>query len=125
MMRLVLATLSSLTAFAFVTGFAASMTVNSADLGADSAVVAACDDAIGVTFGLAAGDVTNVAVVSLSDVAAACDGQTFFAELVDGTGTVLTTETGTVAQVAGAQDVTLGSPVPAASVDGVNLTITG
>lgn len=125
MKRLILATLSSLSAFAFVTGFAASMTVNSTNLGADAAVVAACDDAVGVAFGLATGDVTQVAVVSLSDVAAACDGQSYHMELVDSTGTVLATETGTVAQVGGAQDVTLGTTVAAASVTGVNLTVTG
>lgn len=125
MKRLVLATLSGLSAFAFVTGFAASMTVNTTDLGADAAVVAACDDAVSTAFGLATGDVTNVAVVSLSDVAATCDGQTFHLELVDSTGTVLATETGTVAQTAGAQDVTLTSAVAAASITGVNLTITG
>lgn len=125
MKRLILATLTSLTAFALVTGFAASMTVNSTDLGADAAVVSACDDAVGVAFGLATGDVTQVAVVSLSDIAAACDGQSYHLELVDATGTVLATETGTVAQVGGAQDITLASTVAAAAITGVNLTITG
>lgn len=125
MKRLILATLAGLSVFALTTGFAAGMTVNTTDLGADSVVVAACDDAVGVSFGLATGDITNVSTVRLSDIAATCDGQTFYLELVDGTGTVIATETGTIAQVAGAQDVPLSSPAPADAITGVNLTITG
>lgn len=125
MKRLILATLAGLSAFALMTGFAAGMTVTTTDVGADSAVVAACDDAVGVAFGLATGDITNVATVQLSDVAAACDGQGFHLELVDGVGTVLATETGTVAQAAGVQDVTLTTLVSAAAIAGVNLTVTG
>lgn len=125
MKRLIFATLAGLSACALMTGFAAGMTVNGTDLGADSVVVAACDDVVGVAFGLAAGDVTQVSTVRLSDVAAACDGQTYHLELVDGTGLVLATESGTVAQTAGVQDITLTSTVAAAEITGVNLTITG
>lgn len=127
MKRLVLTTLAGLTAFALMTGLAASMQVNSADLGSGSDTLAACDqDGIDVSFGVAAGSISNVEVVTLELVAAACEGQTFYLQLLDGTGNELAAETGAIALLGGdSQDVTLGSVVPAASIEQVNLTITG
>lgn len=125
MKRIVLTTLAGLTAFALVTGLAASLTVNGSDLGSGTAVVAACDaDGVDVSFGLLTGDITSVTEVTVAGVDAACDTQTMYVELVDSLGNVLASETTTVGAT-GSETLSLTSTVAAASITDVNVTITG
>ena len=124
MRRLATATLAGLTVFGLVNGLAASMTVTGDNLGADSPVTAACDDAMTMSFGVTAGNASEISTISFSGVDASCDGQIFYIDVLDGSG-VATSETGTVSLTSGGFDVPLGTPQPAAAVVGANVTITG
>lgn len=125
MRRLATATLAGLTVFGLVNGLAASMTVTGDNLGADSPVTAACDDAMTMSFGVTAGNASEVSKISFSGVDASCDLQKVYIDVLDASGGVLTSQTGTVALSAGVFEVTLTAPQPAASVGGANVTITG
>lgn len=125
MRRLVTATLAGLTVFGLVTGLAASMEVTSDDLGSDTTVTAACDDAMTMSFGVTAGNAAEVSEISFAGVDASCDGQSYYIDVLDGSG-VATSETGTIGLAGGSTfSVTLGTPQPAADVAGANVTITG
>lgn len=125
MRRLATAALAGLTVFGLVNGLAASMTVTGDNLGSASPVTAACDqDGMTMSFGVTPGSSTEISVISFAGVDPACDGQTYYIDVLDGSG-VATSESNIVTLSAGTFDVTLTTPQPAAAVVGANVTITG
>jgi hypothetical protein len=108
--------------FAAVFGTAATLGgINSDNLGADSEVVASCDtDGIDVAYttGFNGTDFT-VTSVDLSDIAAACEGQTVSVAL---DGAELTSGT---ADDSGSMSFTLDPVVTAESVEDIAILITG
>lgn len=123
MKRVLLAITVGLTVFGLVFGAAATLDVRTDSLAAGSATpISGCDDVVNVAFGLAAGDVTSVAELTVSDIAVACVGETLTAEVV----TSGTTTGGTPVTVgAGTETFLLDALVDAASISQVNVTITG
>ena len=63
--------------------------------------------------------------MSISSVAAACEGQAFSLTLTDGTNILCSTKTGTVALTSGAFDVSLDDGVAAEAVTNAALSISG
>lgn len=125
MKRVLLAITVGLSVFGMVFGLAAGMDVDAGALGAGTSTVGACDaDGVSVSFGLAAGDVTNISEVTVAGIHADCAAQSMSVELTDAS-TALITETVAVQAGGGDQVVTLSSLVAAADVTGVNVTITG
>lgn len=125
MKRVLLAITVGLTVFGMVLGLAAGMNVGADQLGSGTSAVGACDlDGVTVSFGLAAGNVTEVSEVTVAGIDAACEGQSMSVQLTGDTGDLLT-ETVTVQAGGGSQVVPLTSTVAAASITGVNVTITG
>lgn len=127
MKRVLLAITAGLTVFGLVFGAAATLDVQNDSLAAGSAApISGCDDAVNVAFGLAAGDVTSVAELTVSGIAAACIGETLAAEVVATTDSVTTTTGGTPVIVGGdTETFVLDALVDAASISQVNVTITG
>ncbi len=109
--------------------------LNSDDLGADTGDVASCDtNGIDVGYDTSFDGTTGeyvVTSINLSDINAACEGQTFDLTLLgdDGAGdptVLLQTETGTIAQVSGAQSIdTTGDGLTAESITGLAMSISG
>lgn len=122
MKRVLLAITVGLTVFGMVFGLAAGMNVGADQLGSGTATVGACDaDGVDVSFGLATGNVAQVAEVTVAGIDTACVGQVMSVQLVGPAGDP--TETVTVAGAS--QVVTLAAAVLAADVTGVNVTVTG
>lgn len=124
MKRFLIVTLLALSIFGLTLGLTASLAVDADDVATGSTTVSGCDDSVDVAFGLATGDISAIAEIALTDVAAACDGQTVNVEVTDGDGPVLVQGT---ADVSGGLvlDLTGVRTVSAATVTGVVVTITG
>ena len=127
--RKMLAVLSGLLVFGLVSAAAATLgglTVRS--LGAESEVVASCDnDGITVDWGITLQGVEYVVdSVELSDVAAACDGLNVEVTIFDGDSpnNVLATVAG-VADDSGSLSLALGSPQPASEIHHIAVLIAG
>lgn len=127
--RKMLAVLAGLLVFGLVSAAAATLgglTVRS--LGAESEVVASCDnDGIAVDWGITLQGVEYVVdSVELSDVAAACDGLNVEVTIFDGDSpnNVLATVAG-VADDSGSLSLTLGSPQPASEIHHIAVLIAG
>ncbi len=115
--------------------------LNSDNLGADTGVVASCDDnGIAVAYTTAwdatavdPGGVTNVTVgsyvvdgITLTGVAAACDGQTWDAEALDSAGASIGTGNGTLSvDASGEAILTIATPFLAEDLEGLALSISG
>jgi len=100
--------------------------LNSENLGADTTVVASCDNDgidLGYTSAFSAGEYAVSAVV-LSDVDAACAGQDVEVTLVDGAGASVG-QVAAVAGGAGTVTLTLTAPVAARLVEGAAAVISG
>ena len=121
-----------LTAFAAFGLMAASAStlggVNSASVGADQTIVASCDsDGINMAYSNtydSAANAYKTTAVTLSGVAAACEGKAFNIALSNGTAPVAEV-TGTIRQSSGTQVVSLSAPVDSASIAKAALAITG
>lgn len=127
--RKMLAVLAGLLVFGLVSAAAATLgglTVQS--LGAESEVVASCDnDGIAVDWGITLQGVEYVVdSVELSDVAAACDGLNVEVTIFDGDSpnNVLATVSG-VADDSGSLSLALGSPQPASEIHHIAVLIAG
>lgn len=127
--RKMLAVLAGLLVFGLVSAAAATLgglTVRS--LGAESEVVASCDnDGIAVDWGITLQGVEYVVdSVELSDVAAACDGLNVEVTIFDGDSpnNVLATVAG-VADDSGSLSLALGSPQPASEIHHIAVLIAG
>lgn len=127
--RKMLAVLAGLLVFGLVSAAAATLgglTVRS--LGAESEVVASCDnDGIAVDWGITLQGVEYVVdSVELSDVAAACDGLNVEVTVFDGDSpnNVLATVSG-VADDSGSLSLALGSPQPASEIHHIAVLIAG
>lgn len=97
--RTVLTLVLALSAFGLTAGLTASLGVSTDQLGAGSSPVTSCDPVetggVHVAYDVTAG--TNVVTaVTLSDIAAACDGQTATITLLDTNGADLDRTTGTI-----------------------------
>lgn len=125
MRRLTIAIISGLTVFGLVYGAAASLGVTADDIGTGSdTTIVACDaDGVAVAFGLAAGDVSLISEVTISEIDdTTCAGQALFVEVVDDAGVA----TGSVASItATSHTVTLSRNANAETVSETNVTITG
>lgn len=126
MKRALLAITVGLTVFGMVFGLAAGLQVTPDQMASGSSVtVSGCDDAVNVSFGLATGDITQVAEVTVSDIntdaTTGCVGQTLHVEVTDGT----TTVGGSTSVAAASETVALNATIAAADVTVVNVTITG
>ena len=124
MKKILLAALFATVAGALVFGAAASLTVNSNDLGSGGDDVTACDSlGVTVSYGVNSGDNSRIDTVTVGDIdEVACDGEIVYVTLTDAGDAVL--DTGSSAAVAGTSvDVTVD--VAAADVHGVDVTITG
>lgn len=125
MRRLIIAIISGVTVFGFVFGAAASLGVTTDDIGTggDTTIVACDADGVAVAFGLATGDISQIAEVTVSGIdGASCAGQALYVEVVDAAGTA----TGSVGGVAAAShSVALSRNVDAATVSATHVTITG
>lgn len=124
MKKILLAALFATVAGALVFGAAASLTVNSNDLGSGGDDVTSCD-LLGVTvsYGVNSADNSRIDTVTVDDIDDVnCAGETVYVTLTDAGDAVL--DTGSSAAVAGTSvDVTVD--VAAADVHGVDVTITG
>jgi hypothetical protein len=100
-----------------------------AGLGADDAIVAACDtDGIVVAYTTAysaTAQTYQVTAVNFSGVNAACNGKAASVSLRNGTSNLGTTNVASITVATSAFSVTLGAPVSASSVNGLSLVISG
>lgn len=124
-----IAVVGTLAAFGFLTASASTLGgVNSASIGADQTVVASCDsDGIALAYTNSYDGSTNsyrTSAVTMSGVAAACQGKAYKIALSDGT-TSLGEVSGAVALTAGSQTVTLPAPIDSKNVAKAALAITG
>lgn len=113
--------------FSLITAAAASMTVNSADLGAGVNTTAACDgDGVTVdtwTTGYSQADNEyRVTGYTVSGIAAGCSGQNITVDLLDSTDASLDQATGTVS---GTSFAVTGIDESAAAIVGVAVVIAG
>ena len=101
--------------------------VRSEDLGADVGVVGSCDtNGVDVDFSTAVvGNAVNVTSLTLSDVNAACSGQTVQVTLLDGTNAQLGTAGTATAGAGGTVSVSGFGTVGAAAVEGIAVVISG
>ena len=136
--RLITALLVATGVFGAVVGLAASLTVNTDQLGSGTAAVSSCDtDGVTTSYTYnAAGGVSAVVVDGIQDGGAtvgagACDGETVYVELLDGSSALITGATGSTAvpgdllTVDDSVTVNMGTPADAASVSTARVTITG
>lgn len=125
MTRLLISLLAALTIFGAVLGSAASLTVTSTSLAGGTSAVSGCDTSVDLAFGLLSTDLSKVAQVTISSIdATACVGEDIAVQLLDSTGTVLTTGSGTVA-TSGTETINLLDSVLASLVGTVTVTISG
>lgn len=123
MKRLVIATLLGLSIFGMTLGLTTSLAVNADQLASGtSATVSGCDDAVDVAFGLTPGDLATVSSLEISGIAATCEGQTVHVVATDGTATAIEQAT---APAGGVVSVPLTTPLSAADLQTVAVTITG
>lgn len=103
--------------------------LTSSSVGADNSVVAACDtDGIAIAYTTAYNATAQeyqVSAVNFSGVNAACNSKAASVSLRNGTTALSTADSTSITVTAGAFSLTLGSPIPAASIDGVSLVISG
>lgn len=103
--------------------------LSSTGLGADNSVVAACDtDGIAIAYTTsynATAQEYQVTAVNFTGVNAACGSKAASVSVRNGTTNLGTTNAASITVTAGAFSITLGSPVAAASVNGVSLIISG
>ncbi|HEX9682232.1 MAG TPA: hypothetical protein VGA13_04070 [Acidimicrobiales bacterium] len=126
MKKILLAALFATVAGALVFGAAASLGVNSNDLGSGGDDVVSCDlNGVDVTYGVDDEDNSRIDTVTVADIDETnCAGETVYVTLSDDSNVVLAGGTGSSAPVAGTSvDVTVD--VAAADVHGVDVTITG
>lgn len=125
--RLAIAAIAGLTAFGAVTASAATLGgLNSASIGADTTVVAACDnDGVNVSYDTAydvAAKEYRVSAVNLSGIADACQDQAVTLTLANASA-ALGSASGTVSGTA--QKLQLAAPVAAKAVTSAAIVITG
>jgi hypothetical protein len=98
-------------------------------VGADDAVVAACDTdgiAVGYTTAYSATAQTyQVSAVNFTTVNAACSGKAASVTLRNGTTNLGTTDVASITVTTNAFSITLGTPVSANQVTGISLVISG
>lgn len=103
--------------------------LSSTGLGADNSVVAACDtDGISIAYTTAYSATAQeyqVTAVNFTGVNAACTTKAASVSVRNGTTNLGTTNAASITVTAGAFSITLASAVPAASVNGVSLIISG
>jgi hypothetical protein len=81
MRRRTIAVILAILAFGLVAASAATLDVTSSGVGAGTGLVASCDDAVTVDYTFTGSNVTGV---TISDIAAACDGKDIAVSLLDG-----------------------------------------
>lgn len=103
--------------------------LSSTGLGADNSVVAACDtDGISIAYSTtynATAQEYQVSAVNFTGVNAACNAKAASVSVRNGTTNLGTTNAASITVTASAFSITLASPIPAASVNGVSLIISG
>ena len=135
--RLLTALLAATGVFGAVIGLAASLGVTSDQLGSGSQTVSSCDSD-GVTTSYTYnnnGGISAVVVEGIQDGGAtaglgACDGETVYVELLDGSGVIAgatgsTVHTGDALTVDDTVTVDMGTDPSAAAVTSARVTITG
>lgn len=125
--RLVIPVVAGVAVFGTVSAFAASIDLSSKTLGADDAVVAACDATTPIVASYTTSFVTGgyaVSGVALSSPAA-CVGKAVKVTLTDAAGVSLAEVTGTVAATSTAIAVPTVVPVLATAVEGISVVIAG
>lgn len=134
--RLITALLAATAVFGAVIGLAASLTVDSNDLGSGTDLsISSCDANVTTAYNYdGTGGVTIVTVGAITDGSLVpgsgpCDGQAVYVELLDSSGVVLASGDDVVGSDADITDesvpVTLDAAAPAASVAQARVTITG
>ena len=90
--------------------YAASVTINTGQLGAGSGTVSTCDSSFDLAFGTPTYDSATssyvVNTIDFSNVAAGCNGQTIAVTVADGSGTSLATGGATIAGTSGTLTLT-------------------
>ena len=112
-------------AFGAVFAMAATLSVGSAGLGAGTADVASCDDAVDHAYTTAYSSTLpgyRVSAVDVTGIAAACDGNDIKATLLDGSGAALDELTGTVGAT-GTHSFTVGGDIDAGDVEDIAVVI--
>ncbi len=103
--------------------------LSSTGLGADNSVVAACDtDGISIAYTTAYSATAQeyqVTAVNFTGVNAACTAKAASVSVRNGTTNLNTTSAASITVATSAFSITLSSPVPAVSVNGVSLIISG
>ncbi len=125
MRKRAMAVILAILAFGLVAASAASMTVTSGTVGAGTGLVATCDNAVDVDYTFTGANVTGVTV---SGIAAACDGKEIAVALLDGAvpPAPLGSGAGGTLPTPGTGSVSLSVPaVPAASLGNVSVIISG
>lgn len=127
MRRSIFAVIVAVTVFATVFGLAASLDVNTTELAGGQNVVSGCDTSVDVSFGLLSTDLSEVAEVTIGDIALACDTQDIHVQLLDSSGNVLA-QVSDVVSITNDPDsmtLTLTSTVLASSIADTTVTISG
>ncbi len=128
--RKLLAVLAGIAAAGTVGASAATLGgLSGATLGAEDQVVAGCDTD-GITVGYTTGYVAanqryEVSALNFTDVASACDGKAASVTLRQGTTELATAAVPSITVTGDAFSITLSANVPAASVTGLSLIISG
>lgn len=126
MKRFLVPAVAGVAVFGAVTGFAATLNVNSDTLGAGDKVVASCNATASVKYTTAF--VTGsykVATVPVT-TAATCKGLDYKVTLTGATSNVLGEKTGTLSATDGSTTLDVASlAIPAASVTGVSIVLSG
>jgi len=116
MKRALVAILVAGAVFGGVFAFAASLTVNSDNLGAGNADVDSCDeDSVDASYTVAydaAKDFWKVTHIVVSNVNVLCNGETLSATLTDGAGASIGTASATVALTSGSQSFAVSTVDP-------------
>ena len=132
MKRAMIALASAILVFATVYGFAASLTVTSASLGAGTSAVAACQaTALNVTYtpsyssSIPGYESTTVTVNGLDETAPKCGGKAIRVTLANGANTSLGEQTATLPTGVATTQAFTFTGVSAANVFGVHVVISG
>lgn len=135
--RTLAAVITATVIFGAVSGLAAGVDVTSAQLGSGNVPVSTCDsNGVTTQYTISLGLVTAVVVGAIEDGSAtvgsgACDGSVIYVEVLNSGGSVITggtgnaTHTGDTNTTADSRSVSLATPVLAALVANVRITIIG
>jgi hypothetical protein len=129
MKRVLAALLAGLMTFGVVYGLAASLNLTSDSLGAGTATVAACQtetlDATYATSYSASAPGYTVGTVTITGLTSACYGMAYRITLSGAAGASLGEVTGTTPSTGTSFSATFSPAVPAASVTGISVVISG